>query len=230
MRWRLPVALAFALSTLAVAPRAALAEHGLERTLSPAKTAHKLETLWQTIATMKAAGQRPVVVFDIDDTLLRSPRPGSQGGPVLTRAVPGAAAYVRSLAALGAHVVYLTGRPEKGTNRQETMAQLARFGFPVQNTTLRLNDTKLSPLEFKRSVLPDLHRLGTPAAFFDNEMENVRMFRSEMPAHVPVFRPDTHSTRPDPGPHAGPGARGPVYVIHDFAPHGVPMRAPLARR
>ena len=189
-----------------LAPAIALADGGgLEKPMAAARADAKLAAVERDVAAAKAAGVRPVVVFDIDDTLVRS----GEGRPHPQRAVPGAAAYVRSLQQQGAKIVYLTGRPS--SSRAETKRTLDRFGMPLPKTTLITNGTKLPTVEYKERALGRIEHIGKPVAFFDNEKENARMFRASYPDHaVKVFRPDTRSTRPD------PGGKGPIFVIKDF--------------
>jgi len=195
----------------------AAAADPLDEAMSRARATARLEQVGQQVTAMKDAGGHPVVVFDIDGTVMNSP-PLSHD-PV---AVPGAAAYVKSLVAAGATLVYLTGRKER--ERATTNTQLAQLGLP--RAPLYMNRSSLPTVEYKRHAIGPIERRGTPVAFFDNEKENARMFRAEYPdRHVRVFRPDTTSARPDPG---GPG---PIYVIKDFAlgkaaPHMTPLAAP----
>jgi hypothetical protein len=158
-------------------------------------------------AKLAQRDERPVVVFDIDDTLLRWPTPGHPQTPI-----PGALAYVSSLKSAGATIVYMTGRHENA--RATTENELRTFGFPLgKDEVLLLNDSVLHPLDYKanatRLILPTL---GTTIAAFDNEKENARMFRRVLPdPSVSVIRLRTTSQHPD------PGGEGPIVVVDDFS-------------
>src|SRR5687768_7378236 len=89
----------------------------LDRSAPRAVQLRELRGVEREVTHLVRLGRRPVVVFDIDDTLVYSRRPG---------AIAGAAAYARRLAARGAKVVYLTGRQEK--DRAITVAHLRRHG------------------------------------------------------------------------------------------------------
>lgn len=152
---------------------------------------------------MAEQGRHPVVVFDIDDTLIRHDGPQP-------RAKHNSARYVRSLVEAGAMVVYLTARPER--KKAETAALLGGFGFPLgHHARLMLNDTRLGDIDWKKSARPTILGLGTPLAFFDNDKANVRLFREQYPTSR-VFRLDTRSKNPDPT----PGAPGLFEVIGHY--------------
>ena len=87
---------------------------------------------------------------------------------------PGAVAYAHACYDAGANLVYLTGRDLPGM-LTGTVKKLRDTGFPyaVAGTQVILKpQIKMSDDEFKRGVLPNLSRLGTPVAFFDNEPAN----------------------------------------------------------
>ncbi len=64
-------------------------------------------------------------------------------------------------------------------------------------------------VDFKRAVAPDLARLGTVVATFDNEPANVRVFLDAHPASIGVFLDTQYA--PDP-----PPLDACVEVIHTF--------------
>ena len=161
----------------------------------------------EEVAHRAQAGEKPVVVFDIDDTLLTWPRSDLPNRQV----VPGALEYLTSLKAAGAKIVYITGRHEP--DRAETVKQLEQFGFPIgKEEHLVLNDTKLETVEYKAVATRTVVKtLGKPIAVFENEKENARMFRRELPdASTNVFRLRTTTMHPD------SGGDGPITVIDDF--------------
>jgi hypothetical protein len=154
-------------------------------------------------------GEHPVVVFDIDDTLLSWPTPEH---PTRTP-VPGALAYVKSLKNAGATIVYMTGRHSDA--REATETQLRTSGFPLgRSELLLLRDNDLGTVEYKAAATRAVARtLGTPVAAFDNDMGNARMFRRELPdPRIPVVRLRTTTERPD------SGGEGPITVVDDYTP------------
>ncbi|MEO6954966.1 MAG: HAD family acid phosphatase [Polyangia bacterium] len=183
------------------------AKPGLTAPLSAPVTAKKLAIVTQKVRALAAAGRTPVAVFDIDDTLLHNGRFTPK--PLVNTAEPGAVSYVKSLRAAGATIVYLTGR--KASQETKTVAALKEAGLPTGGTTkLMLNpSSKMSSVDWKRSATPAIAKLGKTVAVFDNEFENVRMFRLAYPRSS-IFRLATSSNRPD------PGGKGSIYVIKDF--------------
>jgi hypothetical protein len=189
------------------APSALVAQTpSLDVPLPRAEARRQLVGVREEVARRASLGERPIVVFDIDDTLLTWPH-----GDTPRTVVPGALAYVTSLEKAGARIVYITGR---GANtRAETEAHLRDHGFPLASAEqLVLNDTELTTVEFKAKATRDLVRThGVPVAAFDNEKENARMFRRELPdPRVTVVRLRTTTQRPD------AGGDGPISVIDDF--------------
>jgi hypothetical protein len=190
----------------AIRPRPILGP--LDRPLPVNVARQKLNAVENTVRTLAAQEKHPVVIFDIDDTLVRVPGPAHPDGA----AVAGAASYVKTLVQAGAQVVYLSGRGED--ERGSTVDILRRFGLPLDShEKLVLNPTNAPTVEYKAAALHEIVKLGQPVAAFDNEKENARMFRRELPqSDVSVFRLDTDSHRGD------PGGTGPVYVIKNFKP------------
>ena len=188
----------------------------LEQSLKKVAQRHELRSVVAESAQLSRTGKRPVVVFDVDDTLY-----GATDGSLYTHhkdrveEIHGAAQYLHTLAKTGAKIVYLTGRGESW--RQATEAQFAKFDFPLGGPhELMLNPSKDwevpgAALEFKKSVRTQILAKGRPVAFFDNDMANVRMFRDQYPDSK-VFRLRTRTARPD------PGGRGKILVIDDYRP------------
>jgi hypothetical protein len=185
-----------------------LFQHSLDHPLPARVAREKLDAVETRVANLATQDKHPVVIFDIDDTLVRTP---TRLHPDPS-AVPGAAAYVKAILSAGATVVYLSGRGED--ERQETVDMLAKFGIPhVPRERLMLNPSDKPTVEWKTDALKEIVKLGEPVAAFDNEKENARMFRRELPeSDVAVFRLDTSSKRKD------PGGTGPIYVIKNFTP------------
>jgi hypothetical protein len=145
------------------------------------------------------------VIFDIDDTILYTDRNGLTGRPV-----PGAVKYVKAVLRAGAVVVYLTGRRENELRR--TRAQLTQGGFPLGGQArLMMNPARTweRALRWKSRARRIIDKLGPTVAVFENEKENVRMFRAGYPA-ARIVRVNTRSDYPD----NGRGARGIVVVEH----------------
>jgi hypothetical protein len=173
-----------------------------------AVAATKLNELREQIADLVAQGKHPWVIMDIDDTLVRTvsfPK---------NVAVEGAVEYAKSLTEAGARIVYLTGRKDTPAEHAKTVALLAQLGFPLGNKgEVELNGTTLKTVLYKEEETRALVKeLGPPVAVFDNEIANARMFRSDLPKSVTIFRLDTMSFSKD------TGGKGRIIVLKNFAP------------
>lgn len=125
--------------------------------------------------------------------------------------VRGAQRYVRACHKAGAVIVYLTGRdlPKMALG---SFASLRDLGFPIGviGTELVVKPTfEMPDSDFKRGVAPDLKRLGTLIAVFDNEPLNVNLFLEAYPTATGVFLDTQYA--PDP-PALDPRA----HVIQSF--------------
>ena len=218
-RRRVATCAALAVLGLGAAARAQSAD--LDTLLPPEQARRELAAVTAEVRERAARGERPVVVFDVDDTLVDShggfPTPAQIEKP---EPLPGAVEYVHALARAGATIVYLTGRPEAW--RKDAELQLERAHLPLGGPhRVMLNPVAQPAYLFKGQVRPQILALGTPIAFFDNEKRNIRVFREQYP-EARVFRLKTTSYYSD------PGGKGPVHVIDSFpkaAP--LPVRAPL---
>ncbi len=115
-------------------------------------------------------------------------------------AVRGAQAFARACHHAGAIVVYLTGR-DLGGMALGSFASLRDLGFPIGiiGTELVVKPAFETPdVVFKRAVAPELARLGTVVASFDNEPANVHVFVEAYPAALGVLLDTQHA--PDPPP------------------------------
>jgi len=174
----------------------------LSKPLSRSEGRRRLRQVRDQVRSLSRAGKRPVVVFDIDDTLVRDNHSGK------SRALYGAVKYVKTLHKAGANIVYLTARKEKA--RAETTAMLKSKRLPLAGAThLLMNDTRLKGDLWKRSAKPRVLAHGKPLAFYDNDFTHVRNYRELYP-NSRVFRVNTISRRKDPG---GSGA---IEVIGGF--------------
>jgi hypothetical protein len=125
--------------------------------------------------------------------------------------VRGARAFAQACHDAGGVVVYLTGR-DLSNMALGSFASLRDLGFPIGiiGTELVVKPRFETPdVVFKRAVAPDLARLGTVVAAFDNEPANVHVFLEAHPLSQGVFLDTQHA--PDPPPL---DAR--VAVIHTF--------------
>jgi hypothetical protein len=125
--------------------------------------------------------------------------------------IRGACAYARAVYDAGAIIVYLTGR-DLPNMALGSFASLRDLGFPIGviGTELVVKPRFETPdLTFKRSVAPELSRLGTVVAAFDNEPANVGVFLEAYPSSLGVFM-DTQCA-PDP-----PALDERAAVIHTF--------------
>ena len=186
----------------------------IERAITPGQQKTELELVIADVRASAERGENPVVVFDIDDTLILSDEKGyDPHGP----AVKGSIKYVKALLRAGATIVYLTGR--RTNELRNTEAQLRRTGYPVGgHAHLFMNPSTRweRALKWKARAKSIIVGLGKPIAFFENEKENVRLFRRQYPG-AKMFRLNTRSTYGDPG----RGARG-IIVVDNFLRTGRP--------
>jgi len=203
------VALVLAGATAQAAPRSPL-----DRTLSSTRAGGELDDVLDQVRAARQAGRTPVVVVDIDDTILRWKKVG--GEKVSASPMPGAASYLRALERAGARIVYLTGRPESA--RSSTRKVLRALGVP-RGPRHRLLMNRLPPdrpiVDSKKAARAEILRVGTPVAFFDNDLANVRLFRHQYPG-AQVVRVAGHSGSSDPEPQLG---LDDVAVVSDFSAH-----------
>lgn len=102
---------------------------------------------------------------------------------------PGAAEFTRNLHALGAEIVYLTGRDEPGMG-DGTRANLIRDGFPweTHRTHLLLKAAfHLPDLDHKRDAQNYIREHGTLVASFENEPANLIALHDIFPQAMHVF-------------------------------------------
>jgi hypothetical protein len=188
---------------LCAGPAAAKGTPNLDKSLSAATAQKKLDAIRAKVRTLAAQGKKPVVVFDVDDTLVRV---------FSKKAVPGAAAYANGLLADGAKLIYQTGRKE--SQRAKTEQELTRLGIPLNDRAelwLKPQKEKAKTVDWKKSQTPQIKAQGFPVGFFDNEKVNARMFKTAFPKSC-VFRVNTAAYYPD------PGGNGTIYVIDNFCP------------
>jgi hypothetical protein len=131
-------------------------------------------------------------------------------------AYPGAAQFTRKLYALGAEIVYLTGRDEPGMG-EGTRKRLIEDGFPwkVAKTHLLLKPTASEPdLEHKLNAGTYIRKHGTLVASFENEPANLSALYRAFPDAMHVFV-DTVSSDHEAVPCQG------LYRIFGFGGFGV---------
>jgi hypothetical protein len=127
------------------------------------------------------------------------------------RAYPGAASFVREVHALGALVVYLTGRDAPGMG-DGTIENLVRDGFPWEpvNTHLLLKPAYgLPDLDHKKGAAQFIRSRGELIASFENEPANLVAIYELFPEAMHVFVETVSSD------HAAPAASG-LYRIRGF--------------
>jgi hypothetical protein len=115
-------------------------------------------------------------------------------------AVKGARAFAWACHEAGAVVVYLTGR-DLANMALGSFKSLRDLGFPIGiiGTELVVKPAFETPdVVFKAQVAPDLSRLGTLVASFDNEPANVHVFLDAHPESLAVLVDTQHA--PDPPP------------------------------
>ena len=172
----------------------------LKTSLPDAQQNQKLSSLVKRVRSLAGAGKKPLIVFDIDDTILRQPG---------NRAVPGIADYVEALHSAGGHLVYLTGR--KVADESKTIKSLTKAGVRLgERVELLLNPSSKKTLLWKESATLGLKKRGLTIAAFENEFQNTRMFRRVLPTTAEVFHLNTVSKGGD------PGGSGKIWVIDDY--------------
>lgn len=123
--------------------------------------------------------------------------------------LPGSVAYVQRLHALGARIVYLTGR--KAIAEEPSRAALSAAGFPTDGRTAlfckptpapgepRLETAEWKGLTARNTVVG----MGTVVAAFDNEPVNCNALREALPATTRVlfldtlYKPDSPALLPE---------------------------------
>jgi hypothetical protein len=125
---------------------------------------------------------------------------------------PGAVAFVKQLHAMGAKIVYLTGRdvPQMAFG---TFDQLKAHGLPVETERTRLilkPKRHIDDLEFKTGAAKTIMTFGAVIATFENEPKN-------LVAMAAVFGPETMNVFIDTvsSDHPAPAGKG-IYRIGDF--------------
>ncbi len=112
---------------------------------------------------------------------------------------PSADEYVRHLRELGAHIMYLTGRPE-GSMKPGTLEALVRHGFPlVDERDLMMKPSDVQTDEsYKVNVLKELAPRFDHVWFFENEPLIIADVRQALPQIKIVFVDSTHARRAEP--------------------------------
>lgn len=112
--------------------------------------------------------------------------------------LPGAPAFVRAVAARGARVAYVTGRPR--TMAAGTLEVLRRHDFPVPDgervQLLMKPDPDLGDAEWKEQACARVAALGPVVAAFDNEPAHVNGYARAWPRARCVHLDTDHSGRP----------------------------------
>jgi hypothetical protein len=101
----------------------------------------------------------------------------------------GAVEFVRNIHALGAHIVYLTGRDEPNMG-EGTRANLIRDGFPwdTERTQLLMKPAAhMDDLVFKKQAAGLVNGHGKLIASFENEPPNVAALHELLPEVMHVF-------------------------------------------
>jgi beta-phosphoglucomutase-like phosphatase (HAD superfamily) len=125
-------------------------------------------------------------------------------------AIPGCVNFVKELYDLGIHIVYLTGRYENGM-KAGTLAQLKKFGLPMDDVTVILKKNKLLEDQvFKSQEIKKISERYNVIANFENEYLNIAHMSFEVPTAHHVIVDSHHSGRPV------PRATTPFYRIAHF--------------
>jgi hypothetical protein len=112
--------------------------------------------------------------------------------------LPGAPAFVGAIAAAGARVVYVTGRPSR--MEDGTLDVLARFGFPspdgLRTRLLMKPGDDLGDDEWKELACREVGAMGQVVLAFDNEPAHVNAYARTWPEALTVHLDTDHSPRP----------------------------------
>jgi hypothetical protein len=112
--------------------------------------------------------------------------------------VPGAPEFVRAIAAAGARIAYVTGRP--AWMEDGTLDVFRRFGFPLPDGArahlfMKPGDG-LSDDAWKSVACQAVEELGRVVAAFDNEPAHVNAYARAWPAALAIHLDRDHSPRP----------------------------------
>ncbi len=108
---------------------------------------------------------------------------------------PGAVEFVQELYRCGAHILYLTGRPE-GSMLKGTQDSLAQWNFPMDSERAKLSlkpHRWIPDADFKRDYLLDLSKSYTNLILFENEPANILAAQKVLPHIEVVFIDTAHS-------------------------------------
>ncbi len=110
-------------------------------------------------------------------------------------AIPGAVNYVRTVYKLGGMVVYITAR--FGYLNNATMTALRNCGFPLpdgKRVYLYMNPgTYQNTVAYKSAILDIVDQMGCVAGGFENEPENINLFKRKYPSAHMMFLHTLHS-------------------------------------
>lgn len=112
---------------------------------------------------------------------------------------PAADEYVRHLKALGAEIMYLTGRNE-GAMKIGTLRALKRFEFPLDHEThlmMKPSDV-VSDEHYKVVALREIAPRFDHIWFFENEPVTIHEVRAALPQVKIVWVDSTHARRAEP--------------------------------
>jgi beta-phosphoglucomutase-like phosphatase (HAD superfamily) len=117
---------------------------------------------------------------------------------ILDVPVPGAPAFVRAVAAAGARIAYVTGRPSR--MEDGTLDVLRRHGFPlpdgVRTRLLMKPGDDLGDDAWKALARAEVDASGPVVLAFDNEPSHVNAYARAWPGALAVHVDTDHSPRP----------------------------------
>ncbi len=112
--------------------------------------------------------------------------------------IPGAPEFVRAVAAAGARIAYVTGRPARMA--EGTLDVLRRFGFPepdgARALLLMKPDDAYSDEAWKAAAREQVDAMGPVALAFDNEPAHVNAYARAWPRALVIHVDTDHSFRP----------------------------------
>ncbi len=111
--------------------------------------------------------------------------------------IDGAVEYVRKVDALGAQVIYLTGRDEPRMG-EGTLASLKASGFPLEKNSIQIcmkPHSKVEDHDFKLDFMNSLEENFKEVWLFENEPVNINLIEKHFPATRFVFIDTNHCGR-----------------------------------
>ncbi len=153
----------------------------------PAETAKILPALGNP-ATIKASMRETMSVLGITDASFITAvsefnRPRIMSNDYLARELPvaGAIAYINSIYAAGGRIMYVSARGPELRPGTEAALRANKLPYGVPGTMLYLNERNEDAVVYKSRVLGEIKQTGTVMGGFENEPDNINLFKTMFP-------------------------------------------------